>query len=63
MISFTKMPETFTGLIICLYEEGILEQHSASGSTGIGKEIKNMFPEVEGYTRFSRSESSCKIQG
>ena len=25
-----------------LYEEGILEQHSASGSTGVGKEIKNM---------------------
>ncbi len=39
-----------------LYEEGILEQHSASGSTGIGKEIKNMFPEVEDYTRFYRTE-------
>jgi putative ABC transport system permease protein len=39
-----------------LYEEGILEQHSASGSTGVGKEIKNMFPEVEDYTRFYRTE-------
>jgi putative ABC transport system permease protein len=43
-----------------LYEEGILEQHSASGSTGVGKEIKNMFPEVEGYTRFYRTESLVK---
>ena len=44
-----------------LYEEGILEQHSASGSTTIGKEIKNMFPEVEGYTRFYRTESLVKF--
>ncbi len=43
-----------------LYEEGILEQHSASGSTGVGKEIKNMFPEVENYTRFYRTESLVK---
>ena len=43
-----------------LYEEGILEQHSASGSTGVGKEIKNMFPEVEDYTRFYRTESLVK---
>jgi putative ABC transport system permease protein len=43
-----------------LYEEGILEQHSASGSTGVGKELKNMFPEVEGYTRFYRTESLVK---
>jgi len=40
-----------------LYEEGILEQHSASGSTGVGKEIKNVFPEVKDYTRFYRTES------
>ncbi|MBG0858175.1 MAG: ABC transporter permease, partial [Bacteroidales bacterium] len=40
-----------------LYEEGILEQHSASGSTGVGKEIKNMFPEVVNYTRFTRLEN------
>jgi hypothetical protein len=25
-----------------LYEEGVLEQHSASGSHGVGKEIKNI---------------------
>ena len=44
-----------------LYEEGILEQHSASGSGAIGKEIKNAFPEVEDYTRFSRTESLVKF--
>jgi putative ABC transport system permease protein len=43
-----------------LYEEGILEQHSASGSGAIGKEIKNTFPEVENYTRFARTESLVK---
>jgi len=45
-----------------LYEEGILEQHSASGSTGVGKEIKNAFPEVEDYTRFYRTESLVKYE-
>jgi putative ABC transport system permease protein len=40
-----------------LYEEGILEQNSASGSGAIGKEMKNAFPEVEKYTRFTRTES------
>ncbi|MFZ0283341.1 MAG: ABC transporter permease, partial [Bacteroidales bacterium] len=43
-----------------LYEEGILEQHSAAGSTGVGKEIKNTFPEVADYTRFYRTESLVK---
>jgi len=43
-----------------LYEEGILEQHSASGSGAVGKEIKNAFPEVIKYTRFSRTESLVK---
>ena len=43
-----------------LYEEGILEKHSASGSGAIGKEIKNAFPEVAAYTRFSRTESLVK---
>ena len=43
-----------------LYEEGILEQHSASGSGAVGKEIKNAFPEVAEYTRFSRTESLVK---
>ena len=45
-----------------LYEEGILEQHSASGSGAVGKEIKNAFPEVAEYTRFSRSESLVKYE-
>jgi putative ABC transport system permease protein len=39
-----------------LYEEGILEQHSASGSGAVGREMKNAFPEVKDYTRFSRAE-------
>jgi len=43
-----------------LYEEGILEQYSASGSGAIGREIKNAFPEVADYTRFIRTESLVK---
>ena len=43
-----------------LYEEGILEQHSASGSGAVGKEIKNAYPEVRDYTRFARAESLVK---
>ncbi len=39
-----------------LYEEGILEQHSASGSGAVAREMKNAFPEVKDYTRFTRSE-------
>jgi putative ABC transport system permease protein len=39
-----------------LYEEGILEQHSAAGSGAIGRELKNAFPEVLDYTRFTRIE-------
>ena len=40
-----------------LYEEEVLEQHSASGSKAIGKEMKKAFPEVLEYTRFYRTES------
>jgi len=43
-----------------LYEEDILEQHSASGSKAIGKEMKNYFPEVLNYARFFRTESLVK---
>jgi putative ABC transport system permease protein len=43
-----------------LYEEGVLEQHSAAGSHGVGREIKNAFPEVLDYTRFYRTESLVK---
>ena len=39
-----------------LYEEGVLEQYSASGSPAIGKEMKNTLPEVVEYTRFHRIE-------
>jgi len=43
-----------------LYEEDILEQHSASGSKAIGKEMMNYFPEVLNYARFYRTESLVK---
>jgi len=43
-----------------LYEEEVLEQHSASGSKAIGKEMKNYFPEVLSYARFYRTESLVK---
>jgi len=43
-----------------LYEEDILEQHSAAGSKAIGKEMKNYFPEVLNYARFYRTESLVK---
>jgi len=43
-----------------LYEEEILEQHSAAGSSGIGREMKNYFPEVLDYARFYRTESLVK---
>ena len=43
-----------------LYEEGVLEQHSASGSHGIGREMKSTYPEVLDYTRFFRTESLVK---
>lgn len=43
-----------------LYEEDVLEQHSAAGSKRIGKEMVNEFPEVLDYTRFYRTESLVK---
>ena len=43
-----------------LYEEGVLEQHSAAGSHGIGREMESTYPEVLDYTRFFRSESLVK---
>ncbi len=43
-----------------LYEEEVLEQHSASGSKAIGKEMVKEFPEVLDYTRFYRTESLVK---
>lgn len=45
-----------------LYEEGILEQHSASGAGAIGREMKSAFPEVRDYTRFSRSEGLVRYE-
>ncbi len=57
---FHKNAQNIYRVDYLLYEEGILEQHSASGSSGVGKEIKNMFPEVEDYTRFYRTESLVK---
>ncbi len=49
---FHKNAEDIYRVDYILYEEGIFDKHSASGSTGVGKEIKNMFPEVVDYTRF-----------
>ncbi len=43
-----------------LYEEGVLEQHSASGSGAIGREMKNAFPEVMDYTRCTRTEAMVR---
>ena len=43
-----------------LYEEEVLEQHSAAGSKGIGREMVKEFPEVLDYTRFYRTESLVK---
>ena len=57
---FHKNAQNIYRVDYLLYEEGILEQHSASGSSGVGKEIKNMFPEVKDYTRFYRTESLVK---
>src|SRR4030043_253723 len=59
---FHKNADNIYRVDYLLYEEGILEQHSASGSTGIGKEIKNAFPEVKDYTRFYRTESIVKYE-
>lgn len=57
---FHKNAENIYRVDYLLYEEGILEQHSASGSTGVGKEIKNAFPEVADYTRFYRTDALVK---
>jgi putative ABC transport system permease protein len=57
---FHKNAENIYRVDYLLYEEGILEQHSAAGSTGIGKEIKNAFPEVADYTRFFRTDALVK---
>jgi putative ABC transport system permease protein len=43
-----------------LYEEEVLEQHSASGSHSVGKEIENSFPEAVDHTRFFRQEVLVK---
>lgn len=57
---FHKNADNIYRVDYLLYEEGILEQHSAAGSTGIGKEIKNAFPEVIDYTRFFRTDALVK---
>jgi putative ABC transport system permease protein len=59
---FHKNADNIYRVDYLLYEEGILEQRSAAGSTGIGKEIKNAFPEVLDYTRFNRTEALVKYQ-
>jgi len=58
--SFHKQADDIYRVDYLLYEEEVLEQHSASGSKAIGKEMKNTFPEVVDYTRFYRAESLVK---
>ncbi|HEX2967647.1 MAG TPA: ABC transporter permease [Bacteroidales bacterium] len=43
-----------------LYEEGILEQHSASGSGAVAREMKNNFAEVKAFTRLVRSTGTVR---
>ena len=54
--TFHKNAQDIYRVDYLLYEEEVLEQHSASGSHGIGKEIHNTFPEVLDHTRFLRTE-------
>ena len=58
--SFHKNAQDIYRVDYLLYEEEVLEQHSASGSHGIGKEIQNAFPEVLDHTRFFRTEGLVK---
>ena len=45
-----------------LYEEEVLELHSASAVASVGKEMKQEFPEVLDYTRFSRFEAVVSFE-
>jgi len=58
--TFHKNAQDIYRVDYLLYEEEVLEQHSASGSHGIGKEIQNAFPEVLDHTRFLRTEGLVK---
>jgi len=58
--TFHKNTDNIYRVDYLLYEEDVLEQHSASGSKAIGKEMKNYFPEVLDYARFYRTESLVK---
>ena len=53
---FHKYADNIYRVDYLLYEEGVLEQHSASGSHSVGKEIVNTFPEALESTRFMHSE-------
>lgn len=58
---FHRNADNIYRLDYLLYEEGVLEQHSASGAAAIGKEMKKAYPEVLEYTRFSKAEVPIKI--
>ena len=58
--TFHKNADNIYRVDYLLYEEDVLEIHSAAGSNGIGREIKNYFPEVLDYARFYRTESLVK---
>lgn len=59
--SFHQGKENIYRVDFKLYEEDKLELYSAAAVPAVGKELKNHFPEVEEYTRFSRVEGivSC----
>jgi len=58
--TFHKNADDIFRVDYLLYEEDVLEQHSAAGSKRIGKEMVKEFPEVLDYTRFYRTESLVK---
>jgi putative ABC transport system permease protein len=54
---FHKNADNICRVDYLLYEEGVLEMHSAAGSMAVGKEMRNAFPEVTGYTRFLKTDA------
>lgn len=59
--TFHQYAENIYRVDYLLYEEEVLEQHSASGSHSVGKEIENTFPEAVDHTRFFRQEVLVKF--
>ena len=57
---FHKNAEDIYRVDYLLYEEGIFEQRSASGSGAVAREMKNAFPEVKEFTRLTRSTGTVR---